>query len=98
MKNRVIISQMLDEWLNFVVKSHPQQISNTEFIVLSLLLSSRLDEQCLNMLSMYEVQLFPSKQPRRFHQLLDLSEQISRITQTLLVHQHFYVPFLLIFP
>ena len=42
---------------------------------------------------MYEGQQFPSAQPTRFHQLLDLSEQISRLTQTLLVHQHFAVHF-----
>ena len=42
MKKRIITSPILHQWLNFVVKSHPQQISNTEFIVLSVLLSSRL--------------------------------------------------------
>lgn len=39
---------------------------------------------------------FPFEQPYRFNGLLHLSEQIHLITQILLTHQHFYLPFLLI--
>jgi hypothetical protein len=55
-----------------------------------------LQEIYLKILYTYEINTFPSEQPVRYNRLLHLLQQIHLITQMLITHQHFYLPFLLI--
>ncbi|CAF1214537.1 unnamed protein product [Rotaria sordida] len=80
-------------------------ITNTEFILLSILLilcsnqtnkiNFNLFENIYKILYTYEINTFLSEQPDRFNRLLYFSEQIQFITQILLTNQHFHLPFLL---
>ncbi|CAF4213761.1 unnamed protein product, partial [Rotaria sordida] len=80
-------------------------ITNTEFILLSILLilcsnqtnkiNFNLFENIYKILYTYEMNTFLSEQPNRFNRLLYFSEQIQFITQILLTNQHFHLPFLL---
>ncbi|CAF4316530.1 unnamed protein product, partial [Rotaria sordida] len=80
-------------------------ITNTEFILLSILLilcsnqtnkiNFNLFENIYKILYTYEMNTFLSEQPDRFNRLLYFSEQIQFITQLLLTNQHFHLPFLL---
>ncbi|CAF1449069.1 unnamed protein product [Rotaria sp. Silwood1] len=81
------------------------QITNTEFILLSILLILRSNqtnkinlnsfENIYEILYTYEINIFSSEQPDRFNRLLYFFEQIQLITQILLINQHFHLPFLL---
>lgn len=58
--------------------------------------STKTHRELLEILYTYEIHTFPSEQPTRFNRLIHFSEQIQSITQALIAHQHFYLPFLLL--
>ncbi|CAF0868926.1 unnamed protein product [Adineta steineri] len=55
-----------------------------------------MEEIYMKILYTYKINTLPIKQSCRYNQLSDLSKQIRLLTQILLTHEHFYLPFLLI--
>lgn len=99
-----ISKEILDEFIKFLLKSFHINITNIEFTLLSILLILQTNQINLKsiqdiyfkILYKYEYENFPTEQPNRYHRLLYLSQQIQSITELLLKHQRFYLPFLLI--
>ncbi|CAF0883721.1 unnamed protein product [Adineta steineri] len=102
-----LTSQLLDQLMHILKIFFNSNITNIEFFLLNILLifqSDRLnditldsmEEICMKILYTYEINTFPVKQSCRYNELLDLTKQIRLLTQILLTHEHFYLPFLLI--
>ncbi|CAF1339724.1 unnamed protein product [Adineta steineri] len=102
-----LTSQILDQLMHILKIFFTSNITNIEFFLLNILLvfqSDQLNDTTLDsmeeiymkILYTYEINTFPVKQSCRYNQLLDLSKQIRLLTQILLTHEHFYLPFLLI--
>ncbi|CAF2042126.1 unnamed protein product [Rotaria magnacalcarata] len=97
--------RILDQFFYFLSTFFNIHLTNTEFTLLSILLIHRSNqsnkihfnsfEYICQILHTYEINRFPSEQPARFNRLLSFLEQIQSITQTLITHQHFHLPFLL---
>ncbi|CAF3237056.1 unnamed protein product [Rotaria socialis] len=97
--------RILDQFFYFLSTFFNIHLTNTEFTLLSILLICRSNqlnkihfnsfEYICQILHTYEITKLPSEQPARFNRLLSFLEQIQSITQILITHQHFHLPFLL---
>ncbi|CAF4151009.1 unnamed protein product, partial [Adineta steineri] len=102
-----LTSQLLDQLMHILKIFFTSNITNIEFFLLNILLIFQSDqlnditldsmeEIYMKILYTYKINTLPIKQSCRYNQLSDLSKQIRLLTQILLTHEHFYLPFLLI--